>query len=335
MYVRPLRYNKPAAQLMLDIFNFTNKTAIEPWQVAFGLPAQVPDDRPEMIPDHLNDYAIVRPAQDTLTTIVLTPTPESGWTGEQEMVYRRRVIQDEFVSVPFVIYCVGQEDQVILDELMKEYGLYLDAHLVEIEFVAVDLNDVIFQSHMGSILDGGNCDFQPPIAYNVIIRMKPEHPIFIGELRVYVREAVRFLDRDVKTTLEVHRYLGPGDHNKLPAEMILPNNRFVDDKFIMRSVKVGDLVQPWIVEKAKQVTGDNWVFTQEPAPFNLYGATVIYNGANTGEIYINDPKVTSAMIVQFSDEHCSNIRGQWILGYYDPTVWQRRERIDHYPLQAQ
>lgn len=335
MYVRPLRYNKPAARMMLDIFNYTNKAAFESWQLKFGLPTEVQDNRPAQVFDHLNDYNAMRPSMNTLTTIEVIPTPESGWTDSQVLTYRRRVIQDEFVSVPFVIYAPEQTDQVILDELFKQYDLYLDAALVEVEFVPIDLNDVIFVSHMGSILDGGDCDFQPPIAYNVVIRMKPEHPVFVGEIRVYVREAVRCLNRDIKTTLEVHRYLGPGDHNKLPAEIILPNNRFVDDKHLMRSLKVGDLVQPWIVDKAKQITGDNWVFSQEPTVFNLYGATVVYNGLNTGEIYINDPKVTNALIIQFSDQHSSNIRGQWILGYYDPTTWERRQRIDAYPIQDQ
>lgn len=335
MYVRPLRYNKPAAQMILDIFNFTNKAAFESWQVGFGLPVEVATNRDTMVVNHLNDYNLMRPAQNTLTSIEVIPTPESGWTDSQILTYRRQVIQDHFVSVPFVIYACSQEDQVILDQLHKEYDLYLDAHLVEVEFVPVDLNEVFFDIHMGSIIDGGNCDFSPPIAYNVIIRMKPEHPIFIGAIRVYIREAVRFLERDIKTTLEINRYLGPGDHDKLPAELILPNNRFVDDNLRMKALKVGDLVESWIVDKAKQITGDNWVFSQTPEVFNLYGARVAYNGLNTGEVYIDDPKVTNILIIQFSDEHSRNIRGQWIMGYYDPRVWERRTRIDHLPIQDQ
>lgn len=335
MYVRPLRYNKPAASVMLDIFNFTNKTDVEPWQVTFGDPVAVPDTGPNIVPVHVNDYDLRRPNDTTLTEIVMTPTPESGWTGSQKMTYRRQVIQDHFVSVPFVVYALENTDQVILDALLKQYDLYLDAHLVNVEFRPVDLNEVLFIDHMGSILDGGNCDYQPPVSYNVIITMKPEHPVFVGAINVFVREAVKFLDRDVKTTLEVHRYLGPGDHAKLPAEMILPNKRFVDDDFTMRALKVGDLVGPWIVEKAKQITGDNWVFTQEQDVFNLYGSKVIYNGLNTGDIYIDDPKVSNAIIIQFSDEHCSNIRGQWIIGYYNSSVWDRRTRIDALPIQDQ
>lgn len=335
MYVRPLRYNQPAAALILDIFNFTNKTQMEPWQVSFGNPVEVPDDKPNIVPVHMNDYDLRRPANSTLTEIILTPSAESGWTGFQRMVYRREVIQDHFVSVPFVVYAVETSDQVILDALLQQYGLYLDAHLVDIEFRPIDLNEVLFLDHMGSILDGGNCDYQPPVSHNVIITMKADHPVYIGAINVYVREAVRFLDRDIKTTLEVHRYLGPGDHSKLPAEMILPNNRFVDDNFTMRGMKVDDLVGQWIVEKAKAITGDNWVFTQEQNVFNLYGSKVIYNGLNTGSIYIDDPKVSNAMIIQFSDEHCSNIRGQWIIGYYNSEVWNRRTRIDALPIQDQ
>jgi hypothetical protein len=335
MYVRPLRYNQPAALKMLDIFNFTNGTQIEPWQVSFGVPLAVPDLAPNIVPAHLNDYDLRRPNDTTLTEIVLSPTAESGWTGNQLLTYRREVIQDHFVSVPFVLYAVENTDQVILDKLLEQYGLYLDAHLVDVSFKPVDLNEVLFLNHMGSIVDGGNCDYQPPITHNAIITMKPEHPVYIGAINVYIREAVRFLDRDVKTTLEVHRYLGPGDHAKMPAEMILPNNRFVDDNFVMRGLKVNDLVGPWIVEKAKAITGDNWVFSQEHGVFNLYGAKVIYNGLNTGDVYINDPKVSNLLIIQFSDEHCSNIRGQWIIGYYNSDVWARRTRIDALPIQDQ
>jgi len=75
MYVRPLRYNKPAAQLLLDIFNLTNKTAVEPWQITFGEPSPVPDTRPQINPTHMNDYGIQRPTEGTLTAIEVRPTP--------------------------------------------------------------------------------------------------------------------------------------------------------------------------------------------------------------------------------------------------------------------
>lgn len=334
MYVRPLRYSKPAAQMLLDIFNYTNKAAFEPWQLTFGLPVKIEGQTPpDIVIDHLNDYNQQRSVDGTLTTIEVFPTPESGWTDSQVITYRRHVIQDYFISVPFVVYAVEPATDVILNALLEQYGLYLDADLIEMTFDQINLSDVLFQTHMGSILNGDGGDFVAPVVYNAVIKIKDEHPIFMGELNVYVREAVKFLDRDVKTTLEVRRYLGPGDHNKMPAEMILPNNRFVDDNYQMISLKINELVGEWIVEKAKQITGDNWVFTSEQAPFNLYGARVAYNGLNTGEIYIDDPKVSNALIIQFSDLHCSNIRGQWVMGYYNRETWQRRERIDYLPIQ--
>ncbi|MNO14074.1 hypothetical protein D3C76_37150 [compost metagenome] len=335
-YVRPLRYNKPAYEMLLDIFNYTNKTAVEPWQVTFGVPFIMQEVEPQIKITHINAYDDPRPHHNTLTGIIVKPTPESGWRKEQQLTYRRLVIQDYFISVPFVIYCTDTADEVILKSLKEQYGLHLDQNLVDIEFRPVDLNAVLFQTHMGSILETDVCaDFVPPIAHNVVIRMKPEHPIFMGEIYVYIREAVQFLDRDIKTTLEVKTYLGPGDHNKMPAEMILPNSRFVDHYHVLQGQKVGDLVGDWIVDTAKAVTHDNWVFTDNQNPFNLYGAKVIYNGLNTGEVYINDPKVTNLLIVQFSDEHCSNLRGQWIIGYYNRDTWLRRDRIDNLPIQDQ
>lgn len=336
MYVRPLRYNKPAAQLMLDIMNATNQTAIEPWQVKFGTPYPVSEPAPQIQVQHLNDYNNVRPSQGTLTGIEVIPTPESGWTKKAQLVYRRSVIQDQFISVPFVIYCTDTTDDVILKALSEQYGLYLDKELVEIRFVEVSLNEVLFRTHMGSILETDACsDFVQPIAYNIIIKMKPEHPVYVGEIHVYIRDAVQFLNRDIKTTLQVLNYLGPQEHHKLPAEMILPNNRFVDHDYVMKSLKPGDLVERWIVDTAKVVTGDDWVFEASQVPFNLYGTKVVYNGLNTGEVYINDPKVTNILIVQFADEFCSNIRGQWVIGYYNRDTWLRRERIDNLPIQDQ
>lgn len=336
MYTRPLRYNKPAAQLMLDIMNATNQTAIEPWQVTFGVPYPVLEPAPQINVQHLNDYNQHRPPANTLTGIEVMPTPASGWRKVAQLVYRRSVIQDQFISVPFVIYCVDTTDDVILKSLSEQYGLYLDKELVEIIFVPVDLNEVLFRTHMGSILETDACsDFVQPIAYNVIIKMKPEHPIYVGEIRVYIREAVQFLDRDIKTTLQVLNYLGPQEHHKMPAEMMLPNDRFVDHDYVMKNLKAGDLVNNWIVDTAKAITGDNWVFTQNQNPFNLYGTKVVYNGLNTGEVYIDDPKVTNILIVQFADEYCTNIRGQWVIGYYNRDTWLRRERIDNMPIQDQ
>lgn len=336
MYVRPLRYSVPAAQLLLDIFNLTNKTAVESWQITFGEPSPVPEVKPQIVPNHMNDYNLQRPPANTLTAIEVRPTPESGWTDPMTLTYRREVIQDKFASVPFVIYATEYTPAVILEELNKQYALFLDAHLVDVEIQQVDLNEVLFQDHMGSILETDVCaDYVPPIAYDAIIRMKPEHPIYMGEIHVYIREAVRFLDRNIKTTLEVKRYLGPGDHAKMPAEMILPNNRFVDHDHLMKNLKVGDLVGEWIVESAKAISPDAWVFTQNSNPFNLYGARVVYNGLNTGDVYINDPKVSNLLIVQFSDTHCTNIAGQWIIGYYNRETWLRRVRIDNLPIQDQ
>lgn len=336
MYVRPLRYNKPAAQMLLDIFNFTNKAAVEPWQVTFGQPYPVADDTPQIVPVHMNDYNLVRPTQGTLTRIEVHPTPESGWRKSQQLTYRRLVMQDYFVSIPFVIYAIENTPEVILNGIMEQYGLYLDPELVDVTFRQVDLGDVLFQTHMGSVIETDFCsDYVPPVAWNAIVKAKPENPIWMGEINVYIREAVQFLNRDIKTTLEVRRYLGPEDHNKMPAEMILPNNRFVDHDYYMRGLKVGDLIESWIVDTAKEVTGDNWVFTQNSNPFNLYGAKVVYNGLNTGEVYIDDPKVSNVLILQFSDTHCTNIRGQWVIGYYNNETWLRRSRIDHLPIQDQ
>lgn len=338
MYVRPLKYDRPAAQTILDMLNYTNGTAFEPWQLTFGIPEMVGKKRGEMVnPPHVHDYDVQRPMDNTLTKIDIYPTPESGWTGQRQLTYRRKIIQDHFVSVPMVIYAESPCKADILKALHEQRHLYLDDHLVEIESEVVDINDVIYATHMGSIVENNiSCeDYIPPVTWNVTVKILPEHPFWMGELRVYVREAVKFLDRNIKTTIEIYKYLGPGDHDKMPAEVILPMNRYVDTDYLLKKLKVDDLVPAGIVDIAKLVTDDCWVFSNIPQVFNLYGAKVIYNGPNTGEVYIDDPKVSNVIIIQFSDSHCRNIAGQWIIGYYNRETWLRRARIDSYPLMDQ
>jgi len=337
MYIRPLKYNKPVEQQLLDILNFTNGTAIEPWQVTFGPPIPEQDREIPINLPHVHDYDLQRPNVTTLTRIEVKPTPESGWRRSQHLTYRRRIIQDHFAAVPFVIYAVENSDAVILKALKDQYGLHLEPHLVTIDFEQIDITTVLFQTHMGSIIENDiECDdYIPPVTWNANVKINPEHPIWMGEIKVYIREAVQLLDRPIKTTLEVKRYLGPGNHDKLPAEMILPMDRFVDYDHTLKHLKHGDLVGAWAVDMAKRVTGDEWVFEKRPLPFNLYGAKVVYNGLNTGEIYINDPKVSNALIIQFHDEYSNNLAGQWIIGYYNHENWLRRSRIDHLPIQDQ
>lgn len=334
MYIRPLRYNKPAAQLMLDILNHTNGTAFEPWQLTFSDPESIAQQRGDMINlPHVQDYDLQRPTESTLTRIRVSPTPKSGWTGDQYLTYHRKVIQDHFVAVPFVIYALNTDDETILEALLTQYNLYLDLDMVEITYDQVDINEVLYATHMGSIIENDlDCeDYVPPVTWNVNIKIKDNHPVWMGEIRVYVREAIKLLDRNVKTTLAVRHYLGPGDHDKMPAEMILPMNRFTDQHYLLAGLKVDDLVGPWVVDVARSITDDEWVFTQNPGVFNLYATKVIYNGLNTGEVYINDPKVSNVLVLQFSNEHCRNIAGQWIIGYYNPEAWLKRQRVDAYP----
>jgi hypothetical protein len=335
MYKRPLRFDLPAADMMLQVLNFTNKTAFEKHQLTFGKPSVVTDETHGIVPDITNDYDLHRPTVGTLTKIEVKPTPITGWTKSQWLLYRRKIIQDHFISVPFVIYGKEATKEVVLKALHEQYRLFLDADLCDVEFTAIDLNEVLFQHHMGSIVENSCGDYIPPAAFNAVVKIRPEHPYWMGEFPVYIREAVEFLDRDIKNTLEINRYLGPGDHAKIPAEMMLKITGFVDKDYYVRGLKEGALVGKMILDVAKDLTRDPWVFEDKPAPFNLYGTTVVHNGTNTGELYIGDPRVSNVMVLQFSEEFCTNIRGQWVFGYYNGETFLRRQRIDALPIQDQ
>lgn len=337
MHKRVLRYSLPSAELMLDVLNRTNQTAFTKDQVKFGLPVPVADDRDVQDPGRTNDYDLNRPTVGTLTRIEVIPAPETGWTKSKPLTYRREVIQDHFISVPFVIYTSANDKASILAALLDQCGLRLEDHLCSVEIAKVDAQQVFFRRHLGSIVENeGACnDYVPPVSRNAVIKINPLHPYWMGELVVYIREAIQFMDRDIKSTLEIKRYLGPGDHNKVPAEMVLHMTGFVDQDHYIKSLKPGDLVRAGIVDIAKTLTRDPWVFTETPGVFNLYGTKVIHNGMNTGELYIDDPRVTNVLVLEFAEEACTNIRGQWVFGYYNGDDWFKRQRADALPIQDQ
>ncbi len=335
MYKRPLRYDQPAASLMLQVLNFTNKTAFEPHQLTFGLPQVVHDESRGIKPDYTNAYDLKRPEVGTLTYIEVKPGPTMSWTRSAGLTYRRKIIQDHFISIPFVVYGRESTKAAVLSYLHKQYGLFLDDHLCDVEFKPLFLADLLANKHMGDITANFCGDYQPPIAWNAVVKIRPEHPYWMGELNVYIREAVEFLDRDLLTTLKVHQYLGPESHDKIPAELMLRMTKYVDRDHYIRDLKADDLILPMILEVAKSLTTDPWVFEDKPAPFNLYGTKVVHNGVNTGDLYIDDPRVTHVLVLEFSEEHCSNIRGQWVFGYYNAETWLKRQRIDYLPIQDQ
>jgi hypothetical protein len=338
MYVRPLKYDKPANELMLDILNFTNKAAFEPQQIKFGVPTTAPENPNAIVLPLIQMYPQYRPVEGTLTQIQVLPTDEVSWTGEMILTYRRIVIQDHFAQVPFVIYTDELDASTILAALKEQCGLYLDADLVNVDVQLIDLDQLLFSTHLGSIVENEieYGDYIPPQGWDVKITMRPEHPIWIGELHVYVRESIRLLDRDIKTTLEIKRFLGPGGNEKMPAELILPMHKSTgrtDHHGLLRSLEVGSLIPMGLVDIAKDITRDDWVFSEEPADFNLYGARVVYNGLNTGLVFNDDPRVSNLIIVEFSPTHSKNIAGYWSIGYYDHDSYLRAQRLDYYPLQ--
>lgn len=334
MYKRVLSYRLPADALMLQLLNATNGTRFESWQLTFGEPTALIDERPSITPIRTNDYDLQRPTSGTLTKIEIKPTPASGWKKSQWLTYRRRVIQDSFVSVPFVIYACERDKASVLRQLLEQYGLFLDDHLCDIRFEKVSLSQTLFKRHLGSVVENEGCgDYTPPISWNAIISIRPEHPFWQGEISVYIREAFQFLDRDIKSTLQIGRHLGPEKHDKIPAEMVLRMDRYVDSDYVIRELKAGDLVDKGILQHAQSLTQDPWIFEDRNAPFNLYGTKVVHNGPNTGDIYINDPKVTDVLILEFSDDYCRNITGQWVFSYYNQQSWLKRQRIDALPIQ--
>jgi hypothetical protein len=104
---------------------------------------------------------------------------------------------------------------------------------------------------------------------------------------------------------------------KLPIELYQPelNGYKVSNEIAQYSTGdiINEVTDDWVIGRTI-FNGDLWVVKEEPAPFNAYGAEVIYNGFNADYRKSPNPYLTHILVLRLSD-HCTNFTGTCYIHY--------------------
>ncbi|MGG4591671.1 hypothetical protein ACLPJK_25790 [Pseudomonas aeruginosa] len=310
MTTRVYRYDKPAAEVLLDILNFTNKTAFEPRQLQF--------DELTRTDDYLGTRVTVKPKEGI------------RWTRSHNLFYDRLPMDEVFRCAPLVVDVDEVSEHAILTALHVQQGVFFDAD--QIELIAEPQSLAI--AFPVTALEGFSTPTSEPdievppygemVSFDYRIKAKDNSLLWVGQTQVLVRPVGYLLDKPVSQRLDVLSWFNETRQNKAPVERVIP--RHLDataHASALRQYKAGQHIDltstfPGI---ARSLTDDEWVASPEVEDFNLYQAKVLYNGYNS-DIYFNGFARMSRVLALELSNKCRNLAGIWLLGYSDKDVYK-------------
>jgi hypothetical protein len=316
MHNRVYRYNKPEADVLLDILNFSNRASFRTDQLVFKEPLSI---------DH------------TKTKITVTASEKVNWQGEVELEYNRYDLGTTFSRNPLVIDVDNVDDDSLLRGILDQFKVLFEPHAMII--VRTPLNMAMDNNLLGDIeYEDIIREFEPQPdrdgIYNFVLKARTNSFIWVGETPLLVRRTAQLIDRSIATKLGIRQYLVDTRDNKIPIELIydIDHDASKFGKVISKDLHTGDLiteVSPFL-NVARNITGDNWVARPVKADFNLYGSRILYNGYNVGEYATGNKEYSHILVVSLS-HLCLNLKGVWTIQYNDPTVFKYDHcRIDRY-----
>lgn len=312
------RYGKKSKELLVDYINDHNNRDLRPDQLVFGAPST------------MNEFG--------LTEVVVGFSPLTGWSDEKETMAYYRIEPSLFLKgQPMVIYVGGYTDTDIYNAIYQQYGI-----LIEPEFAQLELITRSFPDAAGNVPVGGfgpeDAPDEPPVegpvpAYlenrDYILRFKQNHLIFFGEVKLYTRRAVESLGTSIDSLMDLRKYYADGNMNLPAVDLLIPKGELYvsRDTFpdhthrrgiesILYAMKTNNLLDAaWQLPVIlKDLTEDEWVATETPSKFNLYGAKVIYNGFVSKEQTLDDTGYNFVVAVELG-KLCTNLTGIIKIGY--------------------
>lgn len=314
MYNRVYRYDKPTEEVLLDILNYTNKTAYESRQLSFGPPLAL---------------------GDTLTQLVISPTDNVSWQKKATVKYNRLNLGETFEQTPLVIDTPDQDITTILRALKDQCRVLFGADEVTLVQDTSELANVLTHTVLAASAEDAAEPVVNDQVYNYRLTAAYGNLIWVGETPVFVRQTQELMGRDIRTDLAIRHYFAETRSRKVAIELIVDNTKTADDfAALLKKFPAGSKLPAStpFVNVGKFLTGDTWVSGKERAPFNLYEARVLYNGLNSGEYFTGQRKHSHVLALELS-EACTNLSGIWLIPYRDATAYRYSDyRIDHGPL---
>lgn len=282
------RFSKPGKELLIDSINYTNNRGLTSKQVDFGVPVLI--------------------SPDGTTRIQVLFKDTTGWSPlEEELTYIRSRFSDIPGCSKLSIHSDYTDEIGIYDDVFEQYGLKLEPEYVTL--TKVDEGEYGVVNYLLTFVS---------------------HPIFIGEVSLQVRPSLELLGTSIGQLMDLREYYLSGTMNKPPVDLYCPNGEMLLDSTVVPdntqratyelalfSILTDSPVQPGtpLVDILSSLTGDDWISELgDPAPFNLNGATVLYNGLRTDEYQVESPAFAYVMVIELSDS-CSNLQGLITIGY--------------------
>lgn len=316
---RIYRYDKPEANTLVDILNYTNKSKYKLEQLAFDSPISV---------DHVKTKILVKSAQ------------AADFTDAVNLNYSRYDLGTTFSENPLVIDVGDITDEGLFQGILEQQKVLFELFGITILRTPLEIalaNNVLDGIGFVAVTDPDALPDLPVVDnegnYNFVVRAKPGSLIWVGETSLLVRPTAELLERSIATNLAVRQYLTETKDSKTPIELIYdietdatPYGEIIAEQFEIGNV-IND-VSPFL-NIARALTRDNWVATGTKANFNLQGSTVLYKGYNAGEYVTDYPEFSHILVIRLGDL-CRNLKGIWTIQYNDPTVFHYDQcRVDN------
>lgn len=312
------RFGKKSKDLLVDYINEHNRRDLRPDQLVFGNPSTMDETG--------------------LTEIEVSFAPEMGWSDEKEIMAYYRVEPSLFLrGQPISIYVTGYTDVEICNSIYEQYGLFIEPEFITLELVTQSLSDLTPVTELPGF-DAEDDEPEPPVEMptpgyldnrNYKLTFKQTHLIFFGEVQVQTRRAMQSLGNPIDSLMDLRTFYTDGNMNVPPVDLLIPKGEL----YVSRE-KFSDLAQRHAIQNylysqtpgnqfiltelmsslLSGLTGDEWVSSEEPAPFNIRDGKVIYNGFVSKDQSLEDAGYNFVIAVELGPL-CTNLTGIIKIGY--------------------
>lgn len=315
------RYGKPMNELLVDFINHQNNRSFKVSDLTFLTPIQ-------------NDNGTVS------TGITFSDTSGLPTEGVAYLEYTREKINDIIPNGQITVHSVANDVEAVRLAIYEQYGLYLDtgsctlvADPIE-EPVNPDVEDPDLPIDDSGGVDNGDGDLIdgdegiPPTSTSwYTLTYLDTHLLFEGSIRVRVEPSIQLLGTTISRLLDIQSYYTDVEAGKYPTELYMNDFQWMEGPQATWLFKMDpeDIPYAMVAQRLSELTGDPWVTSITPLPFNVYGITVLYNGLVSTE-YPGDIQYPYICVFKLSDEFCDNLTGVITVFYRNdqpqkPGLW--------------
>ena len=313
------RYGKKSKDLLVNYINEHNGRDLASDQLLFGTPSTK--------------------GPDGLTEIEVSFAQSTGWSDEVEIMGYYRVEPSLFLrGLPISVYVSGFTDEDICNAIFEQYGLFIEPEFIILELISQSLADITPTVDLPGF-DPEDGEAVPPAASvvpgyldnrNYKLSFKQTHLIFFGEIMVHTRRALQSLGNPIDSLMDLREFYKDGNMDLPPIDLLIPKGELYVDREIFpehnrrRAIEAmlhNDLKVDEKLGLAQQVpmllkdlTGNQWVSSETPAPFNLHGARIVYNGFVSRDQTLEDSGYNFVVAIELG-ELCDNLTGIVKIGY--------------------